>query len=228
MTNVLAPYSESKLIYNGYSNIGMIDNSISFVIPVYNNMPKIPRQSPDILESDYTEDNTRVYADVSTTLNIRTGPSTSYEVLTSVDRNLVMTRIAKGKQSGELWDKVLLPNGMIGYAFQNYLKEAKEIQIEKINLSLDNNVINKGESKKLNVQILPEAAKDHKVEYSSSDISVAVVDIDGNILGVKSGNAQITVKAKENNVSSIINVQVYSRGNRYSIKYRKFKSSSRR
>jgi len=101
MTNVLAPYSESKSIYNGYSNTGMLDNSISFVIPVYNNMPKIPRQSPNIIENDFIEDNTRVYADVSTTLNIRTGPSTSYEVLTSIDRNLVMTRIAKGKQSGD-------------------------------------------------------------------------------------------------------------------------------
>jgi hypothetical protein len=37
-----------------------------------------------------------------------------------------MTRIAKGIQNGELWDKVLLPNGMIGYAFQNYLEEVEQ------------------------------------------------------------------------------------------------------
>lgn len=38
---------------------------------------------------------------------------TSYEVIKSIDRNEIMTRIAKGKQSGELWDRVILPNGMV-------------------------------------------------------------------------------------------------------------------
>lgn len=211
MTNVLAPYSESKLTYNGYSNTGLLNDSIEFIIPVYNNMPSTPTENPNILESDFTNDNTKVYADVNTTLNIRTGPSTSYESLTLVDRNEVMTRIAKGKQSGELWDKVQLSNGMVGYAFQSYLKEVPEKQIEQINLSIDNTTINKGETKKLNVEILPEEAKDHEVEYISSDSKIASVDSTGNILGITSGKATITVKAKENNVSNSIEIQVYSK-----------------
>lgn len=210
MTNVLAPYSESKSIYNGYANSDMLNNSMNFIIPVYNNMPEIPVQNPNILESDFTADNTKVYANVSTTLNIRTGPSTSYEVLTTVDRNVVMTRIAKGKHSGELWDMVKLPNGMIGYAFQGYLKESTVIQIEKINLSIDNTNIVKGETKKLNVEILPEEAKNHELEYISSDNSIATIDSEGNILGLKSGIVTITVRAKENNVSSSINIKVYT------------------
>ena len=211
MTNVLAPYSESKLTYNGYSNTGLLNDSIDFIIPVYNNMPSMPTESPNILESDFTADNTKVYADVNTTLNIRTGPSTSYESLTLVDKNEVMTRIAKGKQSGELWDKVKLSNGMVGYAFQSYLKEVPEKQIEQINLSIDNTTINKGETKKLNVEILPEEAKDHEVEYISSDSKIASVDSTGNILGITSGKATITVKAKENDVSNSIEIQVYSK-----------------
>ena len=211
MTNVLAPYSESKLTYNGYSNTGLLNDSIEFIIPVYNNMPSTPTENLNILESDFTNDNTKVYADVNTTLNIRTGPSTSYESLTLVDRNEVMTRIAKGKQSGELWDKVQLSNGMVGYAFQSYLKEVPEKQIEQINLSIDNTTINKGETKKLNVEILPEEAKDHEVEYISSDSKIASVDSTGNILGITSGKATITVKAKENNVSNSIEIQVYSK-----------------
>lgn len=83
MTNVLAPYSESKLIYNGYANMNMLNNSMTFIIPVYNNMPETPVENPNILESDFVEDNSKVYADVQTTLNIREGPSSSYEVLTS-------------------------------------------------------------------------------------------------------------------------------------------------
>ena len=210
MTNVLAPYSESKLIHTGYKNSGMLEDTISFIIPVYNNMPEIPVQSPNIKESDYTSDNTKVYADVTSTLNIRTGPSTSYEILTSIDRTVVMTRIAKGKQSGELWDKVQLPNGIIGYAFQNYLKEVPELQIEKINVSIDDPIIKKGETKKITVEILPEEAKDQEIEYISSNKNVATVDSLGNILGIKSGNAVITVKAKENNVSANLSIQVYT------------------
>ena len=176
MTNVLAPYSESKSIYNGYNNMGMLNTSMNFIIPVYNNMPEEAVENPNILESDFSKDNTKVYADVQTTLNIRTGPSTSYEVITSVDKNEIMTRIAKGKQSGELWDKVRLENGITGYVFQNYLKEVPEKQIEEIKLSIDNTVINKGETKKINVEILPEEAKDHEVEFSSSDNTIARVD----------------------------------------------------
>lgn len=208
MTNVLAPYSESNLIYNGYAKTGILNNSMNFVIPIYNNMPDAFTQNPNILESDFTEDNTKVYADVNNTLNIRTGPSTSYESLITIDRNVVMTRIAKGKQSGELWDKVRLPNGMIGYAFQNYLKEVPEKQIEQINLSLDSNIINKGETKKINIEILPEEAKGHEVIITSNNPKVVSVDSEGNILGMKSGSATITVKAKENDISAKIDVQV--------------------
>lgn len=74
MTNVLAPYSESKSVYNGYANNEILNASMSFVIPVYNNMPKINIESPSILPNDYIEDNTRVYANVTGTLNIRSGP----------------------------------------------------------------------------------------------------------------------------------------------------------
>lgn len=133
MTNVLAPYSESVSIYNGYVKTGILSGSMTFIIPVYNNMPEIPAQSPAIKESDYTSDNTRVYANVDTTLNIRSGPSTSYETLTSISKNTKMTRIAKGKQSGELWDRVKLDNGMIGYVFQNYVKEVIEEDDDNIN-----------------------------------------------------------------------------------------------
>ena len=74
MTNVLAPYGEAKSIYNGYVNTGLINLPINFVIPIYNNMPEIQVESPSIASSDYITDNTKVYADVNTTLNVRSGP----------------------------------------------------------------------------------------------------------------------------------------------------------
>ncbi|MCI9063526.1 MAG: hypothetical protein HFJ17_02855, partial [Clostridia bacterium] len=72
MTNVLAPYSESKSIYNGYDKSGILNTSMTFVIPIYNNMPDVPTQSPDINSGDFTKDNTKVYCNGSN-VNIRTG-----------------------------------------------------------------------------------------------------------------------------------------------------------
>ena len=210
MTNVLAPYSESKLIYNGYVNSDLLKDNLSFIIPIYNNMSEIPVQSPAISDSDFVADNTKVYADVSTTLNVRSGPGTSYESITTVDRNAVMTRIAKGVQKGELWDRVQLENGIIGYVFQSYLKEVPEVQIEKINLSASNTTMKKGDSQKLNVEIYPEDAKNHEIEFTSSNTKVLTVDNSGTVLAVGNGTAKITAKAKENSVSSSLEIQVYT------------------
>ena len=209
MTNVLAPYSESKLIYNGYSNSDLIDSSISFVIPIYNNMPDLPCTSPAISASDFSSDNTKVYANVDTTLNIRSGPSTSYEVITGVQAGEIMTRISKGKQKGELWDRVKLSNGIVGYVFQNYVEEVPDVEVEKIQLSLDKTTINKGEKIKLNVNILPQDAVNKNLTFSSSNLNVATVSTDGTILGVGSGTTTITAKSS-NGVTASIKLNVYS------------------
>lgn len=74
MTNVLAPYSEGKLIYNGYSNSKILTSDISFIIPIYNNMPELPCTSPAIESKDFTPDNTKVKPNVSGNLSVRTGP----------------------------------------------------------------------------------------------------------------------------------------------------------
>ena len=209
MTNVLAPYSESKLIYTGYANSNMLGSAMSFVIPIYENMPDLPCTSPAISASDFSSDNTKVFANVETSLNVRSGPSTSYEVLTSVQAGTQMTRIAKGKQSGELWDKVILQNGMVGYVFQSYVKEVPDIQVESIELFLDKNTINKGEKIQLKATINPNDAVDKSLKFVSDNTNVATVGSDGYILGVGSGTAKITVTAS-NGVSNSIEITVYS------------------
>jgi len=132
MTNCLAPYNESSSIYKAYSDNGMLNTSIGFLIPVYNNMPEIMVSSPNISASDFEEDSTLMYANVTTTLNIRCGPGTNYEIVSNIPKNTLLTRIAKGKNG---WDKVKLENGLIGYVFATYLKESSSININ-INESL--------------------------------------------------------------------------------------------
>ena len=209
MTNVLAPYSESKLIYTGYANSNLLNSSMSFVIPIYNNMPELPCTSPAISSSDYTTDNTKVYANVETSLNVRSGPGTSYESLTTIPSGTKMTRIAKGKQKGELWDRVKLESGLVGYVFQTYVEEVPNVQVEKITLSLDKTTINKGERIKIKANISPEDAVDKTLKYSSDNTSVATVSSDGYIQGISSGSAKITAKAS-NGVTGTINIKVYS------------------
>ena len=211
MTNVLAPYSEAKIIYTGYSNSGLLDSSMNFLIPVYNNMPIYAQESPNILDKDFDVDTTKMYANVQTTLNVRTGPGTSYEVLTLINKNDILTRIRKGKQSGELWDKVLLENGIVGYVFQNYLVEVPKIEILNINLTIDKSKISKKETIKLNVEILPSEAKDEKVIFKSSNSVVATVDNKGMITGVSPGTTIITVLSDDGKVSKSIEVNVYNK-----------------
>lgn len=210
MTNVLAPYSESSSVYKGYQKSGLLDTAMTFIIPVYNNMPSIPVDSPNINLNDFTVENTKVYCNASR-VNIRSGPSTSYEIITTVDKQDIMTRILKGKQAGERWDKVILENGIIGYIFQNYVTQMPAVQIEKIDVSIDNKVIQKGERKKLQVTISPNEASNHKLQYTSSNPNVATIDNEGNITGIKSGKTIITVKAEENDVKNEIEIEVYSK-----------------
>jgi len=52
------------------------------------------------------------------------GPSTSYEVITIVQNQDKMTRILKGKQAGERWDKVILDNGIVRLYLSNLLNRS--------------------------------------------------------------------------------------------------------
>lgn len=206
MTNCLAPYSEAKSIYNGYSTLNMLDSSIGFVIPIYENMPSMTVSSPNINENDFILDNTKVYANVSTRLNIRTGPGTSYESLIMVPANEVFTRIGKGIQNGERWDKVLLSNGMVGYAFQTYVVEVPEPTVNSIKLSVNNTLMNVGETQKISIEITPVDAKTEIIWKSSND-SIAMVQ-NGNVTAISNGTVIITAQTLDGTVSDSIELTI--------------------
>ncbi len=209
MTNCLAPYSESSGIHKAYSSNGMLNSSIRFIIPIYENMPQYMTESPNINESDYVADNTKMYADVTGNLNVRTGPSTSYEVLTGIDRNRVLTRIKKGVQNGERWDKVELDNGMVGYVFQSYLKEVPKPSITNIKLSIDNPTIQKGSTQAIKIEITPQQAQE-EIIWETSNENIVSVD-NGTITGLTSGKARITARTIDGRISDSIEITVYSK-----------------
>lgn len=208
MTNCLAPYNESSGIYKAYESNGMLNSSIRFIIPVYENMPKYMTDSPAISDSDYITDNTKMYADVTGTLNVRTGPGTSYEAITGIDRNQVITRIKQGKQSGERWDKIELENGMVGYVFQSYLKEVPKPTIKSIKLSIDNTTLQKGSTDVIKATVTPQDATEEIVWNSSNEDVIRVEE--GIVTAITSGKATITAGTKDGRITESIELTVYS------------------
>lgn len=121
-----------------------------------------------------------------------------------------MTRIAKGRQSGELWDRVKLENGLVGYVFQNYVEKIEEIEVTKVNISLDNTTLQKNERVDLKIEVLPQNATNKQLTYSSSNTNVVSVNSNGRLFAVSAGTATITAKSSNNKEGSI-QVTVYSK-----------------
>lgn len=198
MTNVLAPYFEAKSIYNGYQKSGILDLPISFVIPVYNNMPDIQKESPNINSNNYSEDNTKVYCN-ATNVKLRTGPSTSYEVITMLSKDTQMTRIARSISNGERWDRVQLENGMVGYIFQTYVTELPTYnKVKGINIDKKELYIPIGESFKINAYVEPENADNPKIIFKSNNTEIATINENGVITVQQEGETTIYAISEEN------------------------------
>ena len=198
MTNVLAPYNEAKSIYKGYQKNGILDLQISFIIPIYNNMPDIQSESPNINSNNYVVDNTKVYCN-ATNVNLRTGPSTSYEVITMLSKDAKMTRIAKSISNGERWDRVQLENGMVGYIFQTYVTEMPAYnKVTGINLDKEELYISIGENLKINAYIEPANANNTKINFKSDNEKIATIDENGVITAQKEGETTMYAISEEN------------------------------
>ena len=198
MTNVLAPYNEARSIYKGYQKNGILDLQISFIITIFNNMPDIQYESPNINSNNYVADNTKVYCN-ATNVNLRTGPSTSYEVITMLSKDVKMTRIAKSISNGERWDRVQLENGMVGYIFQTYVTEMPAYnKVTGINIDKEELYIPIGENFKINAYIEPANANNTKINFKSGNEKIATIDENGVITAQKEGETIIYAISEEN------------------------------
>ena len=198
MTNCLAPYREAKFIYTGYNNLGILNSPLGFIIPVYENMPEIPVDSPDININEYVIDNTKVYANVTTRLNVRSGPGTEYEAITMVLANEEFTRIGRGIQNGDRWDKVLLNNGIIGYVSQNYVGIYEPSNEENYYFELDNSVKTDGNELYLRNNLTINTVKN----LINTNYKIEIYDNDNNLIldenrYLGTGNT-IIIKNKQN------------------------------
>lgn len=71
-----------------------------------------------------TEVNEQVKVTANGGLNVRSGPGTSYSIVSAVSQGTIVTRIRRGvaNANGYVWDKIRLSNGTEGYVATNYLQ----------------------------------------------------------------------------------------------------------
>lgn len=124
--NIQAPQSEGKGIYKTYSELGILEANINFVIPVYENMPATISQIPTAQKFQIVTENVVVKG---TNINIRESGSLSAKAITKVNTGDILLRIEDGSTEVDelVWDKVVLPDGTIGYIADKYITKTEDV-----------------------------------------------------------------------------------------------------
>ena len=124
MQNVSASVTEGEKVKSTYESLGLIDSSIEFIIPVYENMPETICREP--VDAGIVTQNVKIKG---TNVNVRNGASTSASIIATVNTGDVLLRIevASSSSNGIYWDKVVLPNGKKGYVSRSYLVEIADV-----------------------------------------------------------------------------------------------------
>ena len=133
MQNLSAAYSEAHTFRDSYVDTGTLDNTIKFIIPVYENMPQTPAERPTgsgtstdpnfPTISDQGPKNVQVY-DIQTTLKVRSGPGQEYGELERLQNGTILLSIERYDNG---WQKVITPSGTVGYCSGDYLQFINDI-----------------------------------------------------------------------------------------------------
>ncbi len=125
MQNVEAPKSESALMYNKIKDSGILDHSLTIVVPVFLNMPARTSESPDRM-SEVGPVNIRVREGHSQII-IREGRSTSSRQISTIKDSSI--NVLSVERYGDGWHKIILEDGTEGYVYFNssYLEEVNDV-----------------------------------------------------------------------------------------------------
>lgn len=124
MQNLSASKSEGNEVKQTYKSLGLIDSSIDFIIPIYENMPSTT--CPEPIQAGIVTQNIKVKG---SNVNIRSAASASSSIIATVNTGDDLLRIetATSQNGGYYWDKVVLPDGRKGYLARNYIVETADI-----------------------------------------------------------------------------------------------------
>ena len=125
MQNIEAPKSEGTSMYNKMRSAGLLNENLTFIIPVYENMSSLSSSSPDSSIEAYPK-NIRVKVGHSNVM-IRSGRSTTSTPVGKIADSSVVVLSVERYSDG--WHKVVLEDGTNGYVKFNtsYLEEIDDI-----------------------------------------------------------------------------------------------------
>ena len=120
MTNVQDPTNQAKILFDKYTNNGWLDGELTFIIPVYKNMPTAIKKP-----SNLTSGNLYYISSSYNSVGFRSGPGTGYTSLGRLNKDIVVNMIEEnvGTANGYNWSKVSTESGQVGYVAREYLTQ---------------------------------------------------------------------------------------------------------
>ena len=124
MQNLSGAYSEGIFLRGYYINAGKMDSNLTFIIPVYEGMSSTvsPRPSDKVNSEEYPMN--VVVNTESSSLALRSGASTSSNVIARYDKGTVLLSVRRGINS--TWQHVVTKDGKVGYMSGEYLKQVND------------------------------------------------------------------------------------------------------
>ena len=122
--------------------------------------------------------------------------------IATVDENGVV----KGLREGTVTITVTSTNGKKATCTVTVTEDT--IPVEEIHLSVGNEIINVGNEKQISATVVPIHATDRELVWTSSDTSIATVDANGIVRGIKAGTVTITAKTKDGKVKATCTVTI--------------------
>ena len=125
MQNIEAPKNEAISMYNKMKNANLLSTNLTFIIPVYKNMPETASPSPDTAGEVFPK-NIRV-KEGHFGIMIRAGRSTDSSILGRISGSSEV--ILSVERFNDGWHKIVLENGTVGYLKFNtdYLEEVADV-----------------------------------------------------------------------------------------------------
>ena len=186
MQNLMAAENEGLTLKNTYKNTNSISSAHTFIIPVYENMPKADCARPSTNgTSNVTTDLVRV--NVNSTIRLRNAVNGNNTV-GWLYKDEIVTRLEKAttKVNGTYWDKIKKADGTTGYVARETYESESEYKLYLVPINEDSGNNNDNNNNK------PTNTSKVKIDEENKIIMVVPNAIANDILESFGGTAKIT------------------------------------
>lgn len=166
MQNLFGAYNEAKSLQGMYDKTGRLDSDFTFIIPLYENMPKDISPEPKNNQESYIIN----VKTTGTEIRIRKEASTDSEILREIaDKGTVLLSVQRGINSN--WHKVVTKDGLIGYVSGAWVEQVDDVKTCNYSASVKTN-----DGKGCYIRIGPSTRLDMAGSGLSDGTYVTVID----------------------------------------------------